>query len=125
MSLLERIKTVEKKTKTSMVQELLEKNPALKPAEISKILSEKGIDIKNSAISVIKNRLKKKPKTLAKRRMPFAKIAKKRSVSPKIVKTNISQDNSFSDLIAVKDLYCSMGADRIISAIKALEKLGL
>lgn len=112
---------MEKKTKTSMVKELLEKNPSLKPAEISKILLDKGVDIKNSAISVIKNRLKKKPKTVAKRRMPTVRIAKKRTI--KTSAKSIEHADLFSDLIAVKDLYKSIGAARIIAAVEALDKI--
>lgn len=106
---------MEKKTKTSMVQELLEKNPSLKPVDISKILLEKGVDLKNSAVSVIKNRLKKKIKPVAKKRS----IDAVKSASNKKSEAEVD----FSDLIAIKQLYKSMGSEKIIAAVKALDKI--
>jgi len=100
-----------KVSKTKMVKEILEQNPSLKPMDIVKIMSEKGIEIDNKYVSIIKSKIKtgnKKPISVAKRRMSGHK-------------SNVS--DSFEDLIAVKNLYDTMGADRIISAVKAIEKI--
>jgi hypothetical protein len=100
-----------KVSKTKMVKDILEQNPSLKPMDIVKIMSEKGVEIDNKYVSIIKSKIKtgnKKPVSVAKRRMSGHK-------------SNMS--DSFDDLLAVKSLYDSIGADRIISAVKAIEKL--
>ena len=98
-----------KVSKTKMVKDILEQNPSLKPMDIVKIMSDKGVQIDNKYVSIIKSQIKtgnkNKPISVAKRRMG---------------KSNVN--NSFEDLFAVKSLYDSMGAERIISAIRAIEK---
>jgi hypothetical protein len=105
-------KIEEKKiSKTKMVKDILSQDPTLKPMDIVKIMSEKGITIDNKYVSIIKSKIKtgnKKPVSVAKRRMSGHK-------------SNMA--DSFEDLLAVKSLYDSLGADRIISAVKAIEKI--
>lgn len=99
-------------SKTKMVKDILEQNPSLKPMDIVKIMSEKGVEINNKYVSIIKSKIstskKSKPISVAKRRMGDHK-------------SNMS--DSFEDLLAIKNLYNSIGADRIIYAVKTLEKL--
>ena len=100
-----------KVSKTKMVKDILEQNPSLKPMDIVKIMSEKGVEIDNKYVSIIKSKIKtgnKKPISVAKRRMSGHK-------------SNMA--DSFEDLLAVKSLYDSIGGDRIISAVKAIEKI--
>lgn len=101
--------------KASIVRDLLEKNPSLKPMDIVKIMGEKNIEISNRYVSIIKNKIKKSANgaerkiSVAKRRMNL--------------KNSGSLDSNIGDMLAIKSLYDSMGAERLKIAVDALEKI--
>jgi hypothetical protein len=99
-----------KVSKSKLVCELLDKNPSLKPMDIVKIMGEQGVKINNRYVSIIKNKHKKGGKkiSLAKRRMNSSKSYE-----------NLGVD----DMLSVKSLYDSIGADRIVAAVRALEQI--
>lgn len=102
-----------KVSKTQLVRELLDKDPTLKPMDIVKIMGEKGVEINNRYVSIIKNKIKNvksgdKKVSVAKRRMGGSKH---------------EASGSLNDILAIKDIYDSIGSERIISAVKALEKI--
>lgn len=100
----------DKVSKTKLVRELLEKNPSLKPMDIVKIMGDKGVEITNRYVSIIKNKVKN------------TRVEKKISL-PKRRLNAQHQNSDLGDLMAVKDLYESIGSDRIIAAVKALEHI--
>lgn len=99
-----------KVSKSKLVCELLDKDPTLKPMDIVKIMGEKGIEITNRYVSIIKNKAKnsrgEKKVSVAKRRMNSKR-----------------EDSSLNDILAVKSLYESIGGERILSAVETLEKI--
>lgn len=101
----------DKVSKSDVVRDLLEKNPSLKPMDIVKIMGEKGIEITNRYVSIIKNKIKK------------SKGEKKISAAKRRFNSGHDKDLNINDMLAVKSLYESMGADRILSAVKALEQI--
>lgn len=100
-----------KVSKTKLVRELLEKNPALKPMDIVKIMGEKGVEITNRYVSIIKNKVKN------------TRSEKKISLPKRRLNSSKHDNSDLNDLIAVKGLYETIGSDRIIAAVKALEQL--
>lgn len=101
----------DKVSKSEVVRDLLEKDPSLKPMDVVKIMGEKGIEITNRYVSIIKNKVKK------------SKGEKKISAAKRRFNSSHSNDSNISDMLAVKSLYESMGADRIIEAVKAIEQI--
>lgn len=101
----------EKISKSEVVRDLLEKDPSLKPMDIVKIMGEKGIEITNRYVSIIKNKVKN------------SKGEKKISAAKRRFNSNREHDSNINDILAVKSLYESIGAERIISAVNALEQI--
>ena len=122
-------KATPKVNKTSMIRDLIAKNPSAKPAEIVKELAEKGIEVTNTFVSVTKSRMKnplpKKSKVMAagKRRR---KVSSKKGFSAKKSRrghNRYSTQPVIEHMLLVKGLTEKMSVDDIISAANALKKL--
>jgi arginine repressor len=117
-----------KVNKTSMIRDLIAKNPSAKPAEIVKELAEKGIEVTSTFVSVTKSRMKnplpKKSKVMAagKRRR---KVSPKKGFSAKKSRGHNSYSNQpvIEHMLLVKGLMEKMSVEDIISAANALKKL--
>jgi len=115
-----------KVNKTSMIRDLITKNPSAKPTEIVKELAEKGIKVTNTFVSVTKSRMKnplpKKSKVMAagKRR----KASPKKGFSAKKARRHTYGNQPIIEhMLLVKGLAEKMSVEDIISAANALKKL--
>jgi len=117
-----------KVNKTSMIRDLIAKNPSAKPAEIVKELAEKGIEATSTFVSVTKSRMKnpipKKSKVMAagKRRR---KVSPKKGFSAKKSRGHNRYSNQpvIEHMLLVKGLMEKMSVEDIVSAANALKKL--
>jgi hypothetical protein len=116
-----------KVNKTSMIRDLITKNPSAKPSEIVKELAEKGIEVTNTFVSVTKSRMKnplpKKSKVMAAGKRRRKASPKKGFSAKKARRHTYGNQPIIEHMLLVKGLAEKMSVEDIISAANALKKL--
>ncbi len=112
--------------KSQAIREYLTANPDVKPIDVAKALSDKGIDVSPAFVSQIKLKLKQgggEPKRPGRRKKAAA--APRAAAAPAAPVAAAGSKGGFqtADLLEAKKLVDKLGAAKALAAVELLSKL--
>jgi len=112
--------------KSQAIREYLTANPDVKPIDVAKALSEKGIDVSPAFVSQIKLKLKQgggEPKRPGRRKKAAAAPRAAAAAAAPAAAAGSKGGFQTADLLEAKKLVDKLGAAKALAAVELLAKL--